>query len=350
MGMLGPLHYLVIFLLLGALVLAALVAVVLLLANPRTRVVTLSLLGATGMVVVLLALGLVYTRTVPVPQPTSEVVHRDSDHRAVQTSSGGNSSETIDQFQTVMESYMAQQAKPAPKKPTSPTAEAPAKNEDDLSQAVATKTVGMLRAMARALGRALVEEEQMLAEKKDGTQPAGAAIAPKPAWVDAPPAVVGESYQMSIAVGPFTTRAECEANLPEALQRALDEYVDVAIGRKAVGLVRLPADSLRHDVSKEEWEETRPYSVGPMVRLHCRLQFDRSFKARVLEAYREALVGERLRVVGAWAAIGLSLLTLGFAYLKVDLATDGNYRRRLRLGAAAVILIGLIAAAVALVA
>ena len=49
----------------------------------------------------------------------------------------------------------------------SPTsADAVEKGEDALSQAAASRTVGILRAMVRVLGRVLAEEEQILAAKK----------------------------------------------------------------------------------------------------------------------------------------------------------------------------------------
>jgi hypothetical protein len=351
----SPLHVLLL-LLIGGIFIAAVVAFVLLLANPKTRVVTFALLGVAGVAVVLLVGGALFFRASNVVSPPAHW------RQQVQSRpSNGSNGELAKQYETVMESYMGQGTpQPAPDYPTSPPtptgkkssppAEAAPKDEDDLSQAVATKTVGMLRAMARALGRALVEEEKMLATKKDGTQPAAAPKVAKPDWVEAPPKLLaGESYQMSIVVGPYTTRAECEAKLSDALQEALDGYVEMAIGPEAVGMVQMPAEILRQEVYKASWEETRPFSVGPMIRLHGRLQFDRPFKARVQEAYREAIVAERLRAIGVWAALGLSLLTVSFAYLKVDLATGGTQRGRLRLGAAAVILMGLIAAAVAVV-
>ena len=57
----------------------------------------------------------------------------------------------------------------------------------------------------------------------------------RPAWVDAPPRLVGDVYQMSIMVGPYTTRQECDAHLGEALQEALDRYVEICLGAAAGG-------------------------------------------------------------------------------------------------------------------
>ena len=222
--------------------------------------------------------------------------------------------------------------------------------------------------MARVLGRALAEEEQILAAKKGtgnslpspaGSGAAGEALtlalsqrergpdkaASRPAWVNAPPQLVGDAYQMSIVVGPYTTRAECDAKLPEALQESLDQYVNVCLGDQAVDDIRLPADYLRQQLVKAQWEETRQHSVGPMTWLHVLLQFDRKIKDRILEEHRQAIIGRRLQAVATWSAMGLALLTVAFGYLKIDLATGGVYRGRLRLAAAAAIL-GLVGVAV----
>ncbi len=234
---------------------------------------------------------------------------------------------------------------PAPQE--NPSGETAEKGDDEYSQAVATKTVGMLRAMVRALGRALVEEEKSLAEKKGTAKPATVApVAAKPAWVNATPCLVGDVYRMSISVGPYTSRAECDAQLPEALQKALDQYVEACLGDQTSEEVRLPSEELRQKVVKDVWQETRQYSVGPMIQLYALLEFDRPMKDRVLDAHRQALVDRRLQMVAIWASLGLSALAIMFGYLKTDLATGGTYRNRLRL-IALTILLGVVAVAAA---
>ncbi len=166
--------------------------------------------------------------------------------------------------------------------------------------------------MVRALSQALVEEERTLAAKK------GAANSParkSPDWVEAPPRALGGVYQMSIAVGPYTTRAECDAKLPDALQEALDHYVEVCLGGQVDEPVLLPPDQLRQLV-KDQWEEVRQYSVGPMVRLHVLLEFDRKVKDRAVEEHKRGVVGRRLRLTGIGLAAGLALLGAFYGYLK----------------------------------
>jgi hypothetical protein len=288
----------------------------------------------------------------------------------------------------------------------SPAAESVDKGKDAASQAAAT---GILRAMVRALGGALAEEERIMAAAKKSSakdaapkslpspagkgpdsvpSPAGrwaggeggsAASKPaltlalsqrergpdlvasqrergpnstvsqtkrgpekppaRPAWVNATPRLVGDAYQVSIAVGPYTTPAECDARLPEAVQQSLDEYSEICLMGQAGRSIRLKLspDELRRLV-KERWEEVRQHSVGPMTWLHALVSFDHKMKDRVLQQYRRSIVDERLLLTGVWAALALGLLATVFGYLKIDLATGGVYRGRLRLAAALVIL------------
>ena len=296
-------------LLLAILLIGAAVAVVLLLAHPKTRATTATLLLAFGLVVVLLVGGLFSIRVIGTSTPV-QVIGEPEAH-------------------VVLDAPSSVTATPGATSPQS---------EDELSRAVATKTVGVLEAIAGALGRALTEEGEVAVVQEATIEPAVAKPETRPAWVDAPPQSVDDAYQMSITVGPYTTRAECDAKLPEALQEALGRYVDICLGDEPPVGVRLPPDELRDRLIKDRWEETRQYSVGPMTQLHVLLLFDREVKDRVLEQHRRAMVTGRLGATAAWAAIGLILLATVFAYLKVDLATSGAYRGRLRFATATIIL------------
>ena len=143
------------------------------------------------------------------------------------------------------------------------------------------------------------------------------AAAERPEWVGAEPRRVGDAYQMSIDVGPYTTRLECDAKLPEALQEALDEYVELCLGTEAAGKVRLQPDELREALVREQWEETRQYTIGAMQHLHVLLAFDMKFKDRVQQQWRREVVAGRLWVTGAAVAAVLSMLLVSFGYLKI---------------------------------
>jgi hypothetical protein len=151
----------------------------------------------------------------------------------------------------------------------------------------------------------------------------------RPDWVDAPPRYADNAYVMSIPVGPFETREQCEAEVPQALQEAVEKYAAIYVGAGAAGRWDWDPADLRRRLLRDEWQEPVETSFGPMVVLHLRLAFDRQMQEGVQAAVqaaarREATAG-RLRV----AAIGLGgvLAVLGvlLGYLKL---TEGTVARR----------------------
>jgi hypothetical protein len=139
----------------------------------------------------------------------------------------------------------------------------------------------------------------------------------RPTWVGASPGLVRDVYQMSIMVGPYTTRQECDAHLDEALQEALDRYVETCLGERPTERIALSPEVLRRQLVKEQWEEVGQYSVGPMTQLHVLLQFDRRMKDRVLEAHQRGIVAGRLWNAGIGLAAVLAVLTGAWGYLKI---------------------------------
>ena len=160
-----------------------------------------------------------------------------------------------------------------------------------------------------------IERDDTTTQSKAAEPPAAAE---RPDWIRAEPRRVGDTYRMSIDVGPYTTRLECDAHLPEALQEALDEYVELCLGTEAAGKVRLTPDELRKALIKEQWEETRQYeTVGPMRHLHVLLAFDPKFKDHVQQQWRREVVAGRLWGAGGAVAATLSVLLVAFGYLKI---------------------------------
>ncbi len=154
------------------------------------------------------------------------------------------------------------------------------------------------------------------AKARTTVQPPATPAKTRPAWVDAPPHVVGGAYQTSITVGPYTTRGECDARLPEAVQESVDRYVETWLEADTTDPVRLPGDYLRQQLVKDQWEETRQYSVGPMIQLHALLRFDRQVKDRILEERRRTVVAGRLWLTGSAVLAALALLAALYGYLK----------------------------------
>jgi hypothetical protein len=157
------------------------------------------------------------------------------------------------------------------------------------------------------------------------------ASAPLPDWANKPPRNAGNGiYMMSIVVGPWQTRQECDAHLPEELQKALDQYAEKCLGRPASRRIVLPSDYLRQMLVSEEYEQNIQSSVGPMKLLHVLLAFRSDMKDRVIQEDHRGLVVNRLWTVGSGLAVVLWPMAVIYVYLKIDLATGGKYRGRLR--------------------
>ena len=152
--------------------------------------------------------------------------------------------------------------------------------------------------------------------RKSGQSPS------RPAWVDAQPGRQGDVYRQTATIGPYTTRAECDGKLPDALQTALADYTEIYLGSEAARQIDLPDDQLAEWLIKNQYEETIHALVGPMIQLHVLLEFDHQMQERITDAWQRVRIAHRLWV-GRVLAAGLALLALVYGYLKFDLSTAG---------------------------
>jgi hypothetical protein len=87
------------------------------------------------------------------------------------------------------------------------------------------------------------------------------------------------------------------------------------------------------------YAETVESLVGPMQQQHALLEFGDNARAQIREAWRQAAIPRRLR----WAACGfasvLAIVGVLLAALRIDLASDGRHRGRLRWATAVTILL-----------
>ena len=171
------------------------------------------------------------------------------------------------------------------------------------------------------------------------SRPASSPSSPpkRPHWVDNPPQPSPDTYEVAINSEPWKTRLECERALADKIDLAVDDYVAWRLGEKARSFVRLPHSYVRHNVIQEQWLEKVHSSVGDMLNLHALLRFDSQTDKAIEEQWHQLLVTGR--IVGSAAILGalVALLTVIYGYLKIDLATGGVYRWRLRLAAGALI-------------
>lgn len=168
-------------------------------------------------------------------------------------------------------------------------------------------------------------------------------------WEEYAPHKVGGACRMLVRVGPYSTRLECDRELPGKLRAAVGEYAAVYLEPKAQDKLHLPVDYIRTNIVQDDWEEVKdvvisptgqiPEKSVPMVQLNVLLEFNHAANARIREEWDKAVVADRLFGVGALTAIVLALLAGAYGYMELDLVTGGAYRRRLRLAAAAVVLL-----------
>jgi hypothetical protein len=204
--------------------------------------------------------------------------------------------------------------------------------------------------------------EQEPSEEKSAKEPpaeeagAGSESAPaedRPEWVGTAPHKADGVYQMAVDVGPFSTRDECDEAATDVLRAAIDDYVATYLGSEARGRVRLPIDYVRSEIVEAEWEEQKQVRISPegqipeefvkMPRLHLLLEFDRAANSRIESEWSRVVVRERLFGVGTLGVLTFVLLGGLWSYLKIDLATGGAYRGRLRLAAAALVVTAIFA-------
>ena len=145
------------------------------------------------------------------------------------------------------------------------------------------------------------------------------------------------SYHSNCKVGPFSTRAECEVELMQAFEEEARVYVASHLGQQCLPSLYANLPYLQSQVVKERFEERIEGTYGPMLNLHARLEFDRTFDNFLLNRHRQVQISQRLALTASGGGLLLAFLSTIFGYLKIDTMTRGYYSRRLRWGTAAVI-------------
>jgi len=317
------------------------VGLILLLANRKTRPVALGLLAVP--VVLVLVLGLLYFAV--------RVRHEDMARREFGRPAVEVRPPRAVPVPEVIEGIPAPYDDAGSKAQRNAGQVAEALKSDEIRSKVAeaeSEIRSVLRVLTKAVLTAMAEDDQNEPEAPEQAtaeapptateQDAPPSEPEHPPWVGAEPDWHGPDYHMPIAVGPYTTRAECDEHLGSALTTAVQNYVNSHVIPRPRGRVRFPANDLREQILKEQYEEWKDYSVGRMVTLHALLVFDRQMNARIQERWDRIIIHERLWLVVAVAVPLFLLLATVYAYLRIDLATGGSYRARLRLATGAAIL------------
>lgn len=204
----------------------------------------------------------------------------------------------------------------------------------------------------------VAETETRIASPRPAARPIGPRkTAPerstRPDWVGEPPRRVGDAYQVSLDVDPYTTIEESDSALPAKINAAVDDYVGQLIGLQARGRIRLPMEYIDEHVKRDDWQEWRKHAMGPvtvdMVHRHVLLRFDNAVNDHIRQMWKRSIVNERVAGAAALGGGVLALVAMIYGYLRLDLATRGAYRRRIRWTAAAAALLAMLVVAAAAV-
>jgi hypothetical protein len=160
---------------------------------------------------------------------------------------------------------------------------------------------------------------------------------PRPEWLDRPVQVLDGDYQRVVTAGPWDSRAKCDAMLPAEIERGICSFIGQYLNEEAAARVRLPADYVNAEIFREQYAELVDTSVGQMTQVHALLRFDRRVRDRIQEEWTRIRMEKRLWYAGGGLAGVLLMLSAVYGYLKIDLATRGAYRGRLRVLSAALI-------------
>ena len=304
-------------------------AVVSLLANRKSRPVALVVVGVP-LVAAALAFGLLFAYETSTNRGGSQIVAIEQPAEAEPWSSGPRvipldaPPATASTVEVALEDQKKPGKKADAKKTTPaavPAAEKPPKPADDADTPPAA--------------------EKPPKPADDADTPPAPATPKRPDWVEAKPKKIGDAYQVVATVGPYTTRLECDQALPAQLQEATAEYVGLYLGPEAQRRANLSNGYLTEHVLKDQFEETIESSVGPMIQLHSRLEFNADANKRLNQNWHDARVQQRLWWAGGGLAAVLAVLAGMFTVMKIDLATKGAYRGRMVLAAVLLMVLGL---------
>ena len=338
----------------ATLVIGGIVAVVAMLANPKTRAAGAALM-VVGLVVVfgvLLVAGLMVSfRATGVRQ----MARADLSRMEVARQAEENRRQAMGMEMEEMERRASATGGTESRIPLDPSQQTPA--EEPPGTTVENETQTALDSGAETDPAAQPPADEPAEEPSTGDAPAKDASSngepppaaeQRPQWVGKPPQAEGPIYRVAVKTDPRPTSAECEGQLPVVLNKAVSAYAETRLGQSAqvARQVELTPQYIRENIVQQKWPEPVEISLGKWVQLHVLLQFDQGAKKliqkqceqvelRLEEDRARTAVFRRLCYGGTGLAAVLLLLSVLFAGLKIDQATGGSCRGRLGVGAGA---------------
>jgi hypothetical protein len=172
---------------------------------------------------------------------------------------------------------------------------------------------------------------------------------PRPAWVDNPPKLVGNTQRVVVSTDPYSSVPEVYAALREKLRGAVHarivELAEAANGGHYAYVPEIESMGISIDYIASELcpepdyiETVNSPSVGPMKRAHALLEFNDAQDQFLLDSWKAFARVQSVEMVGGLAALVVAGLAFIYGLLKIDTWTRGYYTKRLFLGVPAAII------------
>lgn len=167
-----------------------------------------------------------------------------------------------------------------------------------------------------------------------------------PDWVSQAKLLPPQADWTAVQTDPCPTVAECDADLTQKVKAAADDFINRRYRwSQAALLLNYDANHLRARLVSpgETYTESRQLSVGDWKLMHAKVEFSPDFLQELDRRWRELQAKLRLGQVGLVSAVVLSLLSTAFGFFKANTATHGQKGSTLQMGAAAMILVIVVA-------
>ncbi len=365
---------------LAALVFLAVLGLITLLTNPKTRDVAKILLGGLSAVVLLVALvgGVFFVASMPHVAAQREIARREATTARLQELGERMHAEHAGAHEAVEPSGAVEEMAPEPASksaddapPAASDAESPpnprergitdeAVDVDAIESSESIDDDVSVTKEAEPVTEELPEPAEEAAtspEEPEESNVGKLSVAPlsqdnRPAWVDRKPYKEGSVYYWPVASDPRPDADQAELDaLPKALNGAVADYINqkLRLGSLATRQVHLDPTYVRDQlVGEDVWIEPRNSPLGEFFRVHALVKFDREANTVIREVWSHERLEGRLWSAGGFLAVVLLFLSLVYSYLKIDQVTKGSRRALLRFAAILVILgLMLVAAGVA---
>jgi hypothetical protein len=171
---------------------------------------------------------------------------------------------------------------------------------------------------------------------------------PRPDWLDdAPEKLVGASRRVVASSDPYMEADLARASLREELRGIVHaRLVDLVAAASGDQQADVPApdylgisdDYILGELSTEQYLETVQTSVGEMKRAHALVEFTEAKDRFMLERWMAYARLQSIEFVGGMSTLAVGGLALVYGLLKVDTWTRGYYTKRLFIGVPAAII------------